>query len=123
MRLRFRSLCIFAPLAAVPACAPNPAPDLGPEVAGGPRLIGCAAYTPPLHHWTTDSRVWVQFTVRPDGTVEPGSAQHVPSHHDRGGSSAAVRALTMAESCVFAPATREGHPVEATARMRFAFNG
>lgn len=118
-----RSLVFLVLILASAGCARNPAPEAGPRAAAEPRLIACGEYTPPVFHWTTENRMWIQVAVRPDGTVRPGSAHYVPSRFDRGGADAVARAKEMAESCVFSPVQVDGEPVEAMARVRIAFGG
>jgi hypothetical protein len=82
-----------------------------------PELIGCSAYTPPDKPWLYANRVLVQMTVKPDGTVLPGSARHVSTRYERTGKETIDQAVDMAESCRFKPVSEE-----TTASIEVAFN-
>lgn len=107
----------IAPLMAA-ACAPR-ATRVAEETP--PRLIGCSGFQTSLEQMRVGSRFRVTVTVDRNGKVVPGSGTLNRSHSGpRGTQEYAQNARSMAETCTFEPATRNGVAIESRALVGVA---
>jgi len=66
-------------------------------------------------------RVRLQFIVRPDGTVDPGSIRQIENASTRPSTAVLERARRAAQGCIFRPGELAGEPVRSWKSMTFGF--
>ena len=111
MKFLLRPL-MLAPLALTMSCATRQAAPLQPSNATGPRLIGCAEVTQ-TRSTVPRTSVELRYDVNTDGRVS--AIRVVPNNNAKYASDGTIAAAkSLALTCTYEPATRDGQPVVAT---------
>ena len=67
--------------------------------------------------------ITVEFTVLPDGTVDPGRIRRIQEHNDSNDPDLFQKAKEIVIQCEFSPGSKDGVSVPSRVRKRFFFAG